>query len=156
MATIWTGTLVSTGTTGLLSTPKTVYLNAAFTYKVVQTTYIDNAGVTQTGTQVEYLAGDGTEILNLIFSDGYTTIRNSINTQPTLGTDTLNVYDIDVLDVPGGVLKYSISLPTAKIWWMEDAGVNDTYLTYYNNTLDNRVTLVADVQASTAQTDINN
>jgi hypothetical protein len=156
MATIWTGTLVINGPSGLLATPKTVYLNSAFTHKVSETEYVDNAGVTQTGTLVQYKLGDGADLVNLVFSGSYGPIVNSINTQPSVGTDTLNMYTIDVLDALGGTVQYQVTVETAKIWWIEAASLTESYMTVYNSTLDNRFNYIADETPANIESVINN
>ena len=159
MATIWTGTLVSTGTAGFLAVPKTVYLNAAFVDLVVQTSYVDPVtGLpNNNATQVNYKLGDGAETLVLIFQEANSTIYNSINTQSTVGTNPLNFYGFVYLN-PDNTTG-SIAVDTNKIWWVEDSATpNTVYMTVYNKTLDNRVNYTAGVMggAATVQTDINN
>lgn len=156
MATIWTGTLVINGPSGLLATPKTVYLNSAFTHKVSETEYVDNAGVTQTGTLVQYKLGDGADLVNLVFSTALATVVNSMNTQPSVGTDTLNMYSIDILDAVGGTVQYAVTVETSKIWWVEAASLTESYMTVYNSTLDNRYNYIVDEAVATIQSDINN
>lgn len=156
MATIWTGTLVINGPSGLLATPKTVYLNSAFTHKVSETEYVDNAGVTQTGTLVQYKLGDGADLVNLVFSTALATVVNSMNTQPSVGTDTLNMYSIDILDAIGGTVQYAVTVETSKIWWVEAASLTESYMTVYNSTLDNRYNYIVDEAVATIQSDINN
>lgn len=159
MATIWTGTLVSTGTAGFLAVPKTVYLNSAFVDLVSPTSYVDPVtGIpNNTATQVNYKLGDGAETLVLIFSEANATIYASMNTQPSVGTTPLNVYGIVFVNPDGST--GSIAFDTNKVWWVEDAAaLNTCYMTVYNKTLDNRINYTAGVVggAATVQTDINN
>lgn len=156
MTTIWTGTLVATASAGLLAAPKTVYLNAEFTYTVSETEYVDNTGATQTGTLVQYKMGTGSDLMNLIFSDSLITIRNSLNTQSTVGTNPFNIVDLDIYDAPGGTYLYTRMFASENIWWFEPAGLSDTYVTVYNSTLDNKTTYISDFAASALQTYINN
>jgi len=159
MATIWTGTLVSTGTAGFLAVAKTVYLNSAFVDVVSPTSYTDPVTgiVNATATQVNYKLGDGAETLVLIFQEAPITIFASMNTQPSVGTTPLNVYGIVYVN-PDNTTS-NIAFDTNKVWWVEDAAaVNTCYMTVYNKTLDNRINYTAAVTggAATVQTDINN
>lgn len=159
MATIWTGTLVSTGTSGFLSTYKTVYLNSAFVDTVSPYEYIDPVtGVPNTtATQVNYKLGDGAETLVLIFQEDNVTITGSMNTQPSVGTTPLNVYSISYT-TPDNV-TVNTTIDTNKVWWVEDAvAANTCYMTVYNKTLDNRTNFTVSVVggAASVQTDINN
>lgn len=159
MATIWTGTLVSTGTSGFLSTYKTVYLNSAFVDTVSPYEYIDPVTLVPntTATQVNYKLGDGAETLVLIFQENNATILGSMNTQPSVGTTPLNVYSITYVTPDN--LTATISIDTNKVWWVEDAAAANTcYTTVYNKTMDNRTNYTVSVVggASSVQTDINN
>lgn len=156
MTTIWTGSLVATASAGLLAAPKTVYLNAEFTYTVSETEYVDNTGTTQTGTLVQYKMGTGADLMNLIFSDSYITIRDNINVQSVTGTNPLNVVDLDIFNEVGGAYLFTRSFASENIWWFEAASLTETYITVYNSTLDNRTTYVANYTASALQTYINN
>lgn len=159
MATIWTGTLVSTGTAGFLAVPKTVYLNASFVDLVSGTSYVDPVtGIpNNNATQVNYKLGDGAETLVFIFQEDPITISASINTQPSVGTVPLNQYAFGFTN-PDGTTG-TIGVDTNKVWWVEDAAAPNTcYITVYNKTLDNRINYTASVigGASAVQTDINN
>lgn len=159
MATIWTGTLVRTGTDGFLAVPKTVYLNASFVDLVSPTSYVDPiTGIPNTNaTQVNYKLGDGAETLVLIFQENNATIYASMNSQSVIGTNPLNMYGFVFLN-PDNTTG-SIAVDTNKVWWVEDSATpNTVYMTVYNKTLDNRINYTAGVMggASQVQTDINN
>lgn len=159
MATIWTGTLVSTGTAGFLAVPKTVYLNSSFVDLVSPTSYVDPVtGIpNNNATQVNYKLGDGAETLVLIFQEDNTTILNSMNTQPSVGTIPLSIYSFSYANPDGST--GTLAIDTNKVWWIEDAAaLNTCYMTVYNKTLDNRTNYTAAVVggAATVQTDINN
>lgn len=142
MTTIFTGTLVATGQQGVFLTGKSVWLNSQFVYLMSTTDYVDTSGVTQTGTLVLYKAGDGTELLNLIFSDSEATLKASMNSQPTIGSVPLNVWEMQYAPSEVGGYSY-LYVDTTKIWWIENftgSGIVPTssITTIYNNTLDNR------------------
>lgn len=142
MTTIFTGTLVATGQQGVLSTGKAVWLNSQFVHEMTTTSYVDTTGATQSGSLVLYKAGDGTELLNLIFSDSLATLEASMNTQPT-NKNTLNVWEMQY-SASNESINYSfLHIDTSKVWWIENftgTGVLSTasITTVYNNTLDNR------------------
>lgn len=161
MTTIFTGTLVATGQQGVLSTGKSVWLNAQFVHLMTTTEYVDTAGATQTGTLVLYKAGDGTELLNLIFSDSLATLEGSMNTQPSTGTVPLNVWAMDYAASEYDTAATTLYVDTTKVWWMEDftgTGVvaTDGLAIVYDNTLDNRTQYYTVDDASTNAGVINN
>ena len=162
MTTIFTGTLVATGQQGVLSTGKSVWLNSQFVHEMTTTEYVDNAGATQTGTLVLYKAGDGTELLNLIFSDSLAAIQSSMNTQPQNGTVPLNIFELQYLTSTAAAAWTSLYIDTTKVWWLEaytvdgDFLTSESILTLYNNTLDNRFQYYSKELASVIATAINN
>ena len=161
MTTIFTGTLVATGQQGVLSTGKSVWLNSQFVHLMTTTEYVDTAGATQTGTLVLYKAGDGTELLNLIFSDSLATLQGSMNTQPSTGTVPLNVWEMQYSPSDASVNYAYLYVDTTKIWWIEDyvgAGVlnTDSITTIYDNTLDNRFNYYTKQTSSVIASEINN
>ena len=162
MTTIFTGTLVATGQQGVLSTGKSVWLNSQFVHEMTTTEYVDTAGATQTGTLVLYKAGDGTELLNLIFSNSKIAMQASMNTQPQNGTVPLNIFELEYLASTADTAWSSLYVDTTKIWWLENYTVDgdfltsETILTLYNNTLDNRFQYYGKEVAATIADAINN
>jgi hypothetical protein len=161
MTTIFTGTLVATGQQGVLSTGKSVWLNSQFVHEMTTTSYVDTTGATQTGTLVLYKAGDGTELLNLIFSDSLGDLLDSMNTQPSSGTVPLNVWEMQYAATEASLNYSYLYVDTTKIWWIEDfvgTGVapTDSITTIYNNTLDNRFNYYTKQTSSVIASEINN
>lgn len=157
MATIWTGSLVATGSAGVLATAKTVYLNTDFVYNLSETEYIDNSGAATAGRLVQYKAGAGPDLVSLIFSTALATIRTSMNTQPT-NKNTLNAYTLTVIPQDGSP-NYTITVNTADIWWVENTGVvNQAFVTVYDNSKTAPVTYKVSIVggAAAVQTAINN
>lgn len=160
MTTIFTGTLVATGQQGVFLTGKSVWLNSEFVHLMSETEYVDTTGVAQTGTLVLYKAGDGTELLNLIFSDSQATLRASMNTQPT-NKNTLNVWNMEYAPSESSIAYAFLNVDTTKVWWIENftgTGVVATasITTVYNNTLDNRFQYSTRFAGATIRTTINN
>jgi hypothetical protein len=160
MTTIFTGTLVATGQQGVFLTGKSVWLNAQFVHLMSETEYVDTAGATQAGTLVLYKAGDGTELLNLIFSDSLATLKASMNTQPA-NKNTLNIWEMEYAPSEASLTYSFLFVDTSKVWWIENqtgTGVIPTasITTVYNNTLDNRFQYATKVSAATIRTTINN
>jgi hypothetical protein len=160
MTTIFTGTLVATGQQGVLSTGKSVWLNAEFVHLMTTTSYVDTTGATQSGTLVLYKAGDGTELLNLIFSDSEATLRASMNSQPT-NKNTLNVWEMEYAPSEASIAYAFLNVDTSKVWWIENftgtgAIATASITTVYNNTLDNRTQYYTRDAGATIRTDINN
>jgi hypothetical protein len=156
MATIWTGSLVATGSAGVLATAKTVYLNTDFVYNLSETEYINNSGAATAGRLVQYKAGAGPDMVSLIFSTALAAIRTSMNTQPT-NKNTLNAYTLTVIPQDGSP-NYTITVNTADIWWVEDADTNQAYVTVYDNSKTAPVTYKVSITggAPAVQTAINN
>lgn len=159
MTTIFTGTLVATGQQGVFLTGKSVWLNAQFVHLMSETDYVDTSGATQTGTLVLYKAGDGTELLNLIFSDPLATLKASMNTQPA-NKNVLNVWEMQYAPSENANYAY-LCVDTTKVWWIESftgTGTTPTatITTVYNNTLDNRVQYYTKQAGSVIATEINN
>lgn len=156
MATIWTGSLVATGSQGVFATAKSVYLNADFVYNLSETEYVNNLGVSTSARLVQYKLGTGADIINLIFSDTLGTLRTSMNTQPA-AKDTLNVYTLTVIP-PDGSPNYTLAVNTADIWWVEDADTNEAYVSVYDNskTAQTRYLVSVTGGAATIRTNINN
>ena len=124
------------------------------------TEYVDTTGTTQSGTLVLYKAGDGTELLNLIFSDSLATLKASMNTQPA-NKNTLNVWEMQyAVDTASG-WSY-LYVDTSKVWWIENHQVvgavvtTESITTVYNNTLDNRAQYYTKKTGATIKTEINN
>lgn len=160
MTTIFTGTLVATGQQGVFLTGKSVWLNSQFVYLMSTTDYVDTSGVTQTGTLVLYKAGDGTELLNLIFSDSEATLKASMNSQPT-NKNTLNVWEMEYAPSEASLTYAFLFVDTSNIWWIENytgtgALATASITTIYNNTLDNRFQYATRVAGATIKTTINN
>ena len=162
MTTIFTGTLVATGQQGVFLTGKSVWLNAQFVHLMSTTEYVDTTGATQTGTLVLYKAGDGTELLNLIFEDSLVDMQASMNTQPVNGTVPLNVFELEYFTSLADTAWTSLFVDTTKIWWMEDYEVignvltSTSLVTVYNNTLDNRFQYNEKLDSQTIADAINN
>lgn len=157
MATIWTGSLVATGSAGVLATAKTVYLNTDFVYNLSETEYIDNSGAATAGRLVQYKTGTGPDMVSLIFSTALATIRTSMNTQPA-NKNTLNAYTLTVIPQDGSP-NYTITVNTADIWWVENTGVvNQAFVTVYDNSKTAPVTYKVSIVggAAAVQTAINN
>jgi len=131
---IWAGSLISNGTSGVLNTAKTVYGNASFVDRVSATSYVSNAGVTTTGTLVQYKSPTGADMQNLIFTTALATLRNRINTQPTTNKTPLNAVALTIIPADGSP-NYSLTVDTENIWWIEDAALNEAYVTLWNSTL---------------------
>ena len=140
MTTIFTGTLVATGQQGVLSTGKSVWLNSQFVHEMTTTEYVDTAGATQTGTLVLYKAGDGTELLNLIFSDSLATLQGSMNTQPT-NKNTLNVWEMEYAPSSQSLNYAFLYVDTTKIWWIENGKIKEYLGTFdeFNEWNSNRI-----------------
>jgi len=160
MTTIFTGTLVATGQQGVFLTGKSVWLNAQFVHLMDTTDYVDTSGVTQSGTLVLYKAGDGTELLNLIFSDSLATLKASMNSQPT-NKNTLNVWEMEYAASEASLTYAFLFVDTSKVWWIENYTGTGTLATasittVYNNTLDNRFQYATKVAGATIKTTINN
>jgi hypothetical protein len=133
MATIWTGSLVATGSLGLLATAKTVYLNTDFVYNLSETKYLNASEVATAGRQVLYKAGQGPDMVSLIFSTALATLQTSMNTQPT-NKNTLNNVSLVIIPADGSA-NYTLAVNTSNIWWMEEGATNQAYVTVYDNSL---------------------
>jgi hypothetical protein len=160
MTTIFTGTLVATGQQGVFQTGKSVWLNTEFVHLMSETEYVDALGVAQTGTLVLYKAGDGTELLNLIFSNSLATLKASMNAQP-VNKNTLNIWEMEYAPSEASLTYSFLFVDTSKVWWIENFTGTGTLATasittIYNNTLDNRFQYSTRVAGATIRTTINN